>query len=97
MKFTSEEIKLAMTCATPVELIEKAAASGHELTPEAARVAYETLHGTGDVSDDMLENLSAGASCSEPMRCSQCGGTEIDPMSKLRGSLLCAHCGAIVS
>ena len=47
------------------ELLDIAKANGEELTAEQAKVAYDRLCGSGELSDDDLEKVAGGAADEE--------------------------------
>ena len=50
---------------SPEELLEIAKANGEELTAEQAKVAYDRLCGSGELSDDDLDKIAGGAADEE--------------------------------
>ena len=60
-KFTPELIEKAKSAKTPEELMALAKENGVELTEESAAAYFDRLHPqTGELSDDELDNVSAG-------------------------------------
>ena len=52
---TKEILQKLRVAKSPEELMEIAKANGEELTAEQAKVAYDRLCGSGELSDDDLE------------------------------------------
>ena len=60
MKLTREMMEKAKTAKSMQELLEMATAENIELSAEEAEKAFAELHKTGELSDDELDNVSAG-------------------------------------
>ena len=60
MKLTREMMEKAKTAKSMQELLEMAKAENIELSAEEAEKAFAELHKTGELSDDELDNVSAG-------------------------------------
>ena len=60
MKLTREMMEEAKTAKSMQELLEMAKAENIELSAEEAEKAFAELHKTGELSDDELDNVSAG-------------------------------------
>ena len=71
MKFSNEMIekaKTAKTAKTAEELLELAKAENIELTAEQAKEYFATIHASGELSDEELDNVSGGCgSGDEPL------------------------------
>ena len=65
MEFTKEMIEKAKAAKSVEELAEIAKAEGIELTAEEAKMHFDELHKTGELSDEELDNV-AGGGCFEP-------------------------------
>ena len=60
MKLTREMMEKAKTAKSMQELLEMAKAENIELSAEEAEKAFEKLNKSGELSDDELDNVSAG-------------------------------------
>ena len=60
MKLTREMMEKAKTAKSMQELLEMAKAENIELSAEEAETAFEKLNKSGELSDDELDNVSAG-------------------------------------
>ena len=60
MKLTREMMEKAKTAKSMQELLEMAKAENIELSAEEAEKAFEKLNTSGELSDDELDNVSAG-------------------------------------
>ena len=60
MGFTKEMIEKAKAAKSAEELAEIARAEGVELTAEEAKMHFDELHKTGELSDEELDNVSGG-------------------------------------
>ena len=60
MKLTREMMEKAKTAKSMQELLEMAKAENIELSAEEAEKAFAELHKTGELSDNELDNVSAG-------------------------------------
>ena len=60
MKLTREMMEKAKTAKSMQELLEMAKAENLELSAEEAEKAFEKLNKSGELSDDELDNVSAG-------------------------------------
>ena len=60
MKLTREMMEKAKTAKSMQELLEMAKAENIELSAEEAEKAFEKLNKSGELSDDKLDNVSAG-------------------------------------
>jgi len=71
--FTPEQIVKAKAAKSPEELLSLAKESGLELSEEQAKVYFEKLNGSGELSDNELKNVSGGGCCGYDT-CPKCGG-----------------------
>ena len=60
MKFTDEMLEKAKTAKSAEELLELAKAENIELTEEQAKEYFATIHASGELSDEELDNVSGG-------------------------------------
>ena len=60
-----EILQKLKTAKSPEELLEIAKANGAEMTAEQAKVAYDRLCGSGELSDDDLDKVAGGAADEE--------------------------------
>ena len=64
---TKEILQKLSVAKSPEELLEIAKANGKELTAEQAKVAYDCLCGSGELSDEDLDKVAGGAADEEMM------------------------------
>ena len=68
MKISKELLEKAKTSKKAEELIEMAKAENIELTAEQAKEYFATIHASGELSDEELDNVSGGCgSGDEPL------------------------------
>lgn len=60
MNITKELLEKAKTAKTAEELLELAKAENIELTEEQAKEYFATIHASGELSDEELDNVSGG-------------------------------------
>ena len=60
MNITKELLEKAKTAKTAEELLELAKAENIELTAEQAKEYFATIHASGELSDEELDNVSGG-------------------------------------
>ena len=60
MNITKELLEKAKTAKTAEELLELAKAENIELTEERAKEYFATIHASGELSDEELDNVSGG-------------------------------------
>ena len=60
MNVSKELLKKAKTAKTAEELLELAKAENIELTEEQAKEYFATIHASGELSDEELDNVSGG-------------------------------------
>ena len=66
MNISKELLEKAKTAKTAEELLELAKAENIELTAEQAKEYFATIHASGELSDEELDNVSGGCSPSAP-------------------------------
>lgn len=64
MDFKNDLIEKAKLAKTPEEIISLAKENGFELSDENAKIYFERINKTGELSDDELDNV-AGGGCGE--------------------------------
>ena len=68
MNISKELLEKAKTAKTAEELLELAKAENIELTAEQAKEYFATIHASGELSDEELDNVSGGCgSGDEPL------------------------------
>ena len=68
MKFSKELIEKAKTAKTAEELLEMAKEESIEMSAEQAAEYFATIHASGELSDEELDNVSGGCgSGDEPL------------------------------
>ena len=68
MKFSKELIEKAKTAKTAEELLEMAKEESIEMSAEQAKEYFVTIHASGELSDEELDNVSGGCgSGDEPL------------------------------
>lgn len=89
MNISKELLEKAKTAKSAEELLELAKAENIELTAEQAKEYFATIHASGELSDEELDNVAGG-----------CGGEEIpEPKYKegdlvwISGGFACHTCG----
>ena len=60
MQFSKKLIEKAKTAKTAEELLELAKAENIELTAEQAKEYFATIHASGELSDEELDNVAGG-------------------------------------
>ena len=60
MNITKELLEKAKTAKTAEELLEMAKAENVELTEEQAKEYFATIHASGELSDEELDNVAGG-------------------------------------
>ena len=91
MNITKELLEKAKTAKTAEELLELAKAENIELTEEQAKEYFATIHASGELSDEELDNVSGG--CAGPY---QSGDTPLfnsGDRVKYRKKIRYANCG----
>ncbi len=66
MKISSELIAKAKQAKSAQELIALAKQNGTELTEEGAKIYFDQLHKSGELSDEELDNVTGGCGDDEP-------------------------------
>ena len=66
MNISKELLEKAKQAKTAGELLEMAKAENIELTAEQAKEYFATIHASGELSDEELDNVSGGCSPSAP-------------------------------
>ena len=66
MNISKELLEKAKTAKTAEELLELAKAENIELTAEQAKEYFATIHASGELSDEELDNVSGGCSPAAP-------------------------------
>ncbi|MDE5753178.1 MAG: Nif11-like leader peptide family RiPP precursor [Oscillospiraceae bacterium] len=72
-KLTPELIKKARQAKSPEELLALAKENGITLSEDEAKEYFERLNGSGEISDEELDNVAGGGCLSFPKRCPKCG------------------------
>ena len=91
MNITKELLEKAKTAKTAEELLELAKAENIELTEEQAKEYFATIHASGELSDEELDNVAGG--CAGPY---QSGDTPLfnsGDRVKYRKKIRYANCG----
>ena len=91
MKISKELLKKAKTAKSAEELLELAKAENIELTAEQAKEYFATIHASGELSDEELDNVAGG--CAGPY---QSGDTPLfnsGDRVKYRKKIRYANCG----
>ena len=95
-KITPELLEKAGQAKSADELIALAEENGSELTGEQAAAYFERLHGSGELSDEELDNVSGG--CGDysykrtSMTCMKCQKNIVSVTNKKTGEKWC-ECG----
>lgn len=76
MNLTPEQIEKAKSAKSAEELLQMAKNAGYEITGEAAANYYTKLHGSEQIADEELDNVTGGGTCGVPT-CPFCGSTII--------------------
>ena len=91
MKFSKELIEKAKTAKTAEELLEMAKEESIEMSAEQAAEYFATIHASGELSDEELDNVAGG--CAGPY---QSGDTPLfnsGDRVKYRKKIRYANCG----
>lgn len=86
--FTPELIEKARQAKSAEEILALAKEHGIEMSEEAAEAHFEKLSGSGEMSDEELDNVSGGG-CDRFAVCPSCEY----PLDKINGEWVCRSCG----
>lgn len=97
-ELTPELFEKARSAQSPEEIVALAKENGIEnFTEETAKAFFARLHGSGELSDDELDNVAGGGfySPDEQVKCLWCEGDDFQLDYELGGYRLysCRKCG----